>query len=107
MTNLLFSATICYTRPGEGGARPGGVELTHRNLLAAAAACCRQLGRCSCQHTALHYTDCRAAPRRDDLLFSFLPLALVLERSCQLAVLTAGAAIGFYSGSLATWVREH
>ena len=40
------------------------------------------------------------APRRTDVLFSYLPLAHTLERCCELAVFMAGGAIGFYSGNI-------
>ena len=40
------------------------------------------------------------APRRTDILFSYLPLAHTLERCCELAVFMAGGAIGFYSGNI-------
>ena len=38
------------------------------------------------------------APHRNDVLFSFLPLAHTMERCCELAVYMAGGAVGFYSG---------
>ena len=40
------------------------------------------------------------APHKNDVLFSFLPLAHTMERCCELAVYMAGGAVGFYSGGL-------
>ena len=40
------------------------------------------------------------APRRTDILYSYLPLAHTLERCCELAVFMAGGAVGFSSGSI-------
>ena len=52
--------------------------------MSATAACILQLGL--------------YAPHRNDVLFSFLPLAHTMERCCELAVYMAGGAVGFYSG---------
>ena len=83
-------ATICFSRLGAVGAkllsRPKGVILTHENIVSATSACIIQLGM--------------YAPRRTDILFSYLPLAHTLERCCEVAVFMAGGAVGFYSGNI-------
>ena len=38
------------------------------------------------------------APSKQDILFSFLPLAHTMERCCELATYMAGGAVAFYSG---------
>lgn len=85
-------ATICFAKLSAFGdtstARPKGVMLSHLNLMAATCACVLQLGE--------------YAPKRTDVLFSFLPLAHTLERCCELSVILAGGAVGFYSGDLRT-----
>ena len=58
--------------------------LSHENMVAATSAAILQLDM--------------YAPRRTDVLFSFLPLAHTMERCCELAVYMAGGAVGFYSG---------
>ena len=45
-------------------------------------------------------------PISQDILFSFLPLAHTLERCCELSVLMAGGAVGFYSGNLKTLTAD-
>ena len=57
-----------------------------QNIVSATAACIQQLGL--------------YAPHRNDVLFSFLPLAHTMERCCELAVYMAGGAVGFYSGEI-------
>ena len=83
-------ATICFSRLAAVGAkllgRPKGVILSHENMVSATSACIVQLGM--------------YAPRRTDVLFSYLPLAHNLERCCELAVFMAGGAVGFYSGNI-------
>ena len=54
--------------------------------MSATAACILQLGL--------------YAPHKNDVLFSFLPLAHTMERCCELAVYMAGGAVGFYSGKI-------
>jgi len=85
-------ATICFSRlaPFKNTpiGRPKGVMLSHENIVAATSACVIQLGR--------------YAPNKNDILFSFLPLAHTLERCCELSVYMAGGAVGFYSGNLKT-----
>ena len=56
-----------------------------QNIVSATAACIQQLGL--------------YAPHRNDVLFSFLPLAHTMERCAELAVYMAGGAVGFYSGA--------
>ena len=60
-------ATICYTSGTTGD--PKGVMLTHANLVADVGAVLVQLGDCAPDHT--------------DTLISFLPLAHMLERVCE------------------------
>ena len=83
-------ATICFSRLASVGARllsrPKGVILSHENLVAATSAAITQLDM--------------YAPRRTDILYSYLPLAHTLERCCELAVFMAGGAVGFSSGSI-------
>ena len=43
------------------------------------------------------------APHKNDVLFSFLPLAHTMERCCELAVYMAGGAVGFYSGGFTSF----
>ena len=85
-------ATICFSRlaPFKNTplGRPKGVMLSHENIIAATSASVIQLGI--------------YAPNRNDILFSFLPLAHTLERCCELAVFMVGGAVGFYSGNLKT-----
>ena len=82
--------TICFSRLASVGARllsrPKGVILSHENLVAATSAAITQLDM--------------YAPRRTDILYSYLPLAHTLERCCELAVFMAGGAVGFSSGSI-------
>jgi len=84
------TATICFQKLAAFGTttstKPKGVMLSHRNIMAATSASILQLGE--------------YAPTRDDILFSFLPLAHTLEKCCELAILLAGGAIGFYSGDM-------
>ena len=98
-------ASICFSRlspiKNSPESRPKGVMLSHegasqssaetetdffiyQNIVSATAACILQLGL--------------YAPHRNDVLFSFLPLAHTMERCCELAVYMAGGAVGFYSG---------
>ena len=69
--------------------KPKGVMLSHENIISATSACILQMGL--------------YAPHKNDILFSFLPLAHTMERCCELAVYMAGGAVGFYSGNLAQW----
>lgn len=59
--------TICYTSGTTGN--PKGVMLTHENVVASVAAVTLQLG----DHK----------PNSSDVMISFLPLAHMLERCCE------------------------
>ena len=61
--------TICYTSGTTGN--PKGVMLTHGNIIANVSAVCAQMGE--------------YAPREDDVMISFLPLAHMLERCCEVS----------------------
>lgn len=62
--------TVCYTSGTTGN--PKGVMLSHENVVAGVCAVILQLG------------DQR--PRSDDIMMSFLPLAHMLERCCEVCV---------------------
>lgn len=70
--------TLCYTSGTTGVCK--GVLLTHRNFIAALSGCL--------------YTGIRG--RKTDTYLSYLPLAHVLERIMNLAILAEGGRIGFY-----------
>ncbi|KAI5755194.1 hypothetical protein M8J77_014875 [Diaphorina citri] len=76
--------TICYTSGTTGN--PKGVMLTHGNVIAAISAALLQL------------SDHR--PKYSDVLISFLPLAHMLERTCESAMFLVGGSIGYYSGDI-------
>lgn len=44
---------------------------------------------------------------QSDVLLSFLPLAHMLERCCEVAVYIAGGAVGFYSGDIRNLVDDY
>ncbi|KAI9325243.1 hypothetical protein DFJ73DRAFT_767763 [Zopfochytrium polystomum] len=77
--------TICYTSGTTG--QPKGVMLSHGNMIAFCAAMneAARLGRF-------------AGINKDDVYMSYLPLAHVFERACQIVVVNHGGAIGFYQG---------
>ena len=99
-------ATICFSRlspiKNSPDSKPKGVMLSHevtysiitryiyflsfspQNIVSATSACILQLGL--------------YAPTKQDILFSFLPLAHTMERCCELATYMAGGAVAFYSG---------
>lgn len=76
--------TICYTSGTTGN--PKGVMLTHQNVMAAMCAVLMQLG------------DHRVTSK--DTMVSFLPLAHMLERSCENAMYMVGGSVGFYCGDI-------
>lgn len=61
--------TICYTSGTTGN--PKGVMLTHENVVASVCAVNLQLG-----------DQC---PQQPDVMISFLPLAHMLERCCEVS----------------------
>ncbi|KAA0185486.1 hypothetical protein HAZT_HAZT001290 [Hyalella azteca] len=65
---------------------PKGVMLSHENIVAAVCATLLQLA----EHK----------PHKSDVILSFLPLAHMLERCCEVAVYIAGGAVGFYGGDI-------
>lgn len=85
-------ATICFSRlspiKNSPESKPKGVMLSHENIISATSASILQMGL--------------YAPHKNDILFSFLPLAHTMEKCCELAVYMAGGAVGFYSGD-----RDH
>ena len=42
-----------------------------------------------------------------DVMLSFLPLAHMLERCCEVAVYIAGGAVGFYGGDIKTLADDY
>ncbi|XP_050726596.1 long-chain-fatty-acid--CoA ligase 1-like isoform X2 [Eriocheir sinensis] len=83
--------TICYTSGTTGN--PKGVMLSHENIVADVSATLLQLA----EHK----------PHKSDVLLSFLPLAHMLERCCEVAVYIAGGAVGFYSGDIRNLVDDY
>lgn len=77
-------ATVCYTSGTTGN--PKGVMLTHLNIISDLSAVMRQLGD--------------VAPNGDDVMLSFLPLAHMLERCCEMAIYMIGGKVGFFSGDI-------
>jgi long-chain acyl-CoA synthetase len=62
--------------------------LSHANILADVCGVCFQLGA--------------NRPCSTDVMISYLPLAHMLERSCQVAMLMTGGALGFFRGDIRT-----
>ncbi|XP_022695692.1 long-chain-fatty-acid--CoA ligase 5-like isoform X2 [Varroa jacobsoni] len=77
-------AVICYTSGTTGS--PKGVMLTHRSIVANLSAVMFQMGEW--------------APTGEDTMLSFLPLAHMFERCCEMAVYMVGGSVGFYSGDI-------
>lgn len=78
-------ATICYTSGTTG--LPKGVVLTHANMVSFCSAVVRlrERGR------MYDFTD-------TDVYISYLPLAHIFERACQVVIIYHGGRIGFYQG---------
>ncbi|ODM95370.1 Long-chain-fatty-acid--CoA ligase 1 [Orchesella cincta] len=76
--------TVCYTSGTTGN--PKGVMLSHENVIACVSAVLLQLG----EHR----------PNRSDVMISFLPLAHMLERCCQVAMYMQGGSVGFFRGDI-------
>lgn len=76
--------TVCYTSGTTG--HPKGVMLTHENIVADVSATLLQLGD--------------QKPNSSDVMMSFLPLAHMLERICEIAVYMNGGCVGFFSGDV-------
>ncbi|XP_003743184.1 long-chain-fatty-acid--CoA ligase 5 [Galendromus occidentalis] len=77
-------ATVCYTSGTTGN--PKGVMLSHKNIVACLSSVCLQLGE--------------FAPNKTDVMISFLPLAHMLERCCEMALYMGGGCVGFFSGDI-------
>ncbi|KAG8184592.1 hypothetical protein JTE90_005206 [Oedothorax gibbosus] len=77
-------ATVCYTSGTTGD--PKGVVLTHGNIVACASAVILQMG--------IH------APQPSDCLMSYLPLAHMFERVCQVLTYMTGGSVGFSQGNI-------
>ncbi|KAG8969388.1 hypothetical protein FRC03_003079 [Tulasnella sp. 419] len=73
-------STICYTSGTT--ATPKGVVLTHKNLASAV------LSNCHSMKVPRHY-----------VMISYLPLAHIYGRLAELAALTNGGSIGYYTGN--------
>ncbi|KAG8184594.1 hypothetical protein JTE90_005208 [Oedothorax gibbosus] len=83
-------ATVCYTSGTTGD--PKGVMLTHANIIIDASAVIAQLG----EHS----------PNHKDVMMSFLPLAHMLERLCEVTVYMNGGSLGFYGGDIRTLMDD-
>lgn len=64
---FLLPHILYYSGHFQGN--PKGIMLSHENIIASAGACMHQLGT--------------YAPNNTDVMISYLPLAHMLERSCQ------------------------
>ncbi|KAG1656671.1 Long-chain-fatty-acid--CoA ligase 1 [Nymphon striatum] len=83
--------TICYTSGTTGN--PKGVMLTHLNMVSTVSAGILQIG-----------SQCL---KPGDILFSFLPLAHMFERTCEAVAYATGAAVGFYSGDIRLLIDDY
>ncbi|KAJ1552375.1 Long chain acyl-CoA synthetase 7 peroxisomal, partial [Cladochytrium tenue] len=86
-------ATICYTSGTTG--LPKGVMLSHGNMLAFTAGMNENYSRGRFSGVS-----------GDDVYMSYLPLAHVFERACQITVINHGASIGFFRGSAVTLLDD-
>lgn len=77
-------ATVCYTSGTTGD--PKGVVLTHGNIIACSSSVILTMG--------IH------APSPNDCMISYLPLAHMLERMCQVLLYMTGGSIGFSQGNI-------
>lgn len=77
-------AVVCYTSGTTGN--PKGVMLTHGQIVANVSAVIYQLGE--------------QAPNSSDIMLSFLPLAHMFERCCEVGIFIGGGRIGFYMGDI-------
>lgn len=75
---------ICYTSGTTG--KPKGAMMTHRNIVACVSA------------IDLHLSFLRVGP--EDVMISYLPLAHMYERICELFVYLNGGHMGFYRGDV-------
>ncbi|CAG7734013.1 unnamed protein product [Allacma fusca] len=82
--------TVCYTSGTTGN--PKGVMLSHENVIADVSAVMLQLG----EHK----------PNRHDVMISFLPLAHMFERCCQIAMFMQGGAVGFFCGDIRNLMED-
>uniref|UniRef100_A0A914ZN71 Long-chain-fatty-acid--CoA ligase n=1 Tax=Parascaris univalens TaxID=6257 RepID=A0A914ZN71_PARUN len=81
--------TIAYTSGTTG--KPKGVMLTHGNVIACI--------------TGLFYIK-HASFAKDDVMFSFLPLAHMFERLMETAAFMVGMRVGYYGGNIKTVVDD-
>ncbi|CAL1273031.1 unnamed protein product [Larinioides sclopetarius] len=77
-------ATICYTSGTTGD--PKGVVLSHANIISCSSAVILVLGV--------------NGPKASDCLMSYLPLAHMFERVCQVLVYMTGGSVGFSQGNI-------
>ncbi|XP_054707375.1 long-chain-fatty-acid--CoA ligase 6-like [Uloborus diversus] len=77
-------ATVCYTSGTTGN--PKGVMLTHKNIMANVSSAMLQFGE--------------TAPGSNDIMLSFLPLAHMFERCCQVGLYMTGGQVGFFQGDI-------
>lgn len=79
-------ATICYTSGTTGN--PKGAMVTHLNMISLVSSIQRILHECGYNVT------------NEDVHISYLPLAHMYERACQLMCFSTGAKIGFFTGNV-------
>ncbi|KAK2956069.1 putative Long chain acyl-CoA synthetase 6, peroxisomal [Blattamonas nauphoetae] len=86
--------TIVYTSGTTS--LPKGACLSHRNMVA---------GR-RCLHDRISNIPGEDDESKQDTYISYLPLAHILERSVEFYALTSGGRVGYFSGSMATVVKD-